>query len=94
LGVLAQLKKVLITVPPLLLGEADSFAKAEGMNRSQMIREAMRMYIRDRGRASLRKRLENGYRQMASLSRVIAEEFSEADAEALTLYEEKLAECE
>lgn len=42
-------KRVLIQIPDLLLSEVDAIAEAEQRTRSELIREAMRLYIRKQG---------------------------------------------
>lgn len=39
-------ERVLISIPPGLLDEADSFAKDQYMNRSELIRAALLAFIR------------------------------------------------
>lgn len=88
---MAQVKRIMITLPDSLLQEVDGIARQEKRNRSEFIREAMRRYIQEKSRLELRERLKEGYRKMARLSLEIAGEAVAAENEALALYEEVLA---
>jgi CopG family transcriptional regulator/antitoxin EndoAI len=48
---------------------------AEKGNRSRLINEAVKHYIREMGRANLRERLKEGARQRAERDRRLAEEW-------------------
>jgi len=91
---LSQLKKVLITVPDSLLEAVDSAAKVENVNRSEFVREAMKMYLSERRKHTRKEQLKKGYQQMAELNLSLAEVYFDAEEEAFSSYEEKLAECE
>lgn len=91
---MSQLKKVLICVPDALLAEVDSYVKGKNTNRSEFVREAMRVYLSERMQKNREEQLKNGYCQMADINRNIAELCLCADSETLCAYEEKLAECE
>ena len=88
---MAQVKRVMITMPNSLLEEVDGLARQENRNRSEFIREVMRCYIDERRRMELRERLKEGYRTMSQLNRELAEEGSSAAQQSLALYEEVLA---
>lgn len=91
---MSQLKKVLITVPDSLLEAVDSAAKVENVNRSEFVREAMKMYLSERRKHTRKEQLKKGYQQMAELNLSLAEVYFDAEEEAFSSYEEKLAECE
>ena len=91
---MSQLKKVLITVPDSLLEAVDSAAKVENINRSEFVREAMKMYLSERRKHTRKEQLKKGYQQMAEINLSLAEVYFDAEEEAFSSYEEKLAECE
>ena len=91
---MSQLKKVLITVPDSLLEAVDSAAKVENVNRSEFVREAMKLYLSERKKRARKEELKKGYQEMAALNLSLAETFFVAEEEALLATEEKLAECE
>ncbi len=92
--VLSHRKKILISLPDTLLTEFDTMATAKKINRSKLIREAMKRYIKEQKHASLTASLKKGYEQMADINLEIAEFSLEADNIQQQSYEEKLAECE
>jgi len=91
---LPQLRKILITLPETLLREVDNLVLNQKTSRSELVREAMRLYIRERKRIELRERMKKGYQEMAEINKDFADMCFEADSKILLSYEEKLAECE
>jgi CopG family transcriptional regulator/antitoxin EndoAI len=91
---LSQLKKVLITVPDSLLQAVDKAAKGDKVNRSEFVREAMKLYLHEKKRRTNSEKMKKGYQEMAELNLNLAETFFAAEEEAFSSYEEKLAECE
>lgn len=91
---MSQLKKVLITVPDALLAQVDSAASSENVNRSEFVREAMKMYLREKKKQSAAEQMKKGYQEMADINLNIAKMCFDADEKTLSAYEEKLAECE
>lgn len=55
---MAQLKKILISLPDNLLKEVDSIVAMEKINRSEFVREAMKLYIREKRRIEMRDKLK------------------------------------
>lgn len=78
---MADVKKVLITLPESLLSEVDYLASMDNKNRSEFIREAMQHYLKERKRLELRAQMIQGYSEMAGLSTAISEEWLEAENE-------------
>ena len=91
---MSQLKKVLITVPDALLAQVDSVASSENINRSEFVREAMKMYLREKKKQSVAEQMKKGYQEMADINLNIAMMCFDTDEQELAAYEEKLAECE
>ncbi len=85
-------KRIMIYVPEHLLVEMDTIVREERINRSEFVREAVRMYIIERRKQVLRERLIEGYQLMADLNLLLAEEGTED--ESLEYYERQLAEAE
>jgi len=65
---LAQLKKILISLPDNLLKEVDSIVAMEKINRSEFVREAMKLYIRKK---AISKWLKNMRKVSGSWKRVV-----------------------
>ena len=91
---MARQKKILISLPDSLLDEADSMASSQNINRSEFIREAMKLYIREKKKADIVCKLKKGYEEMAEFNLEYSEFCVESDNRQLLHYEEKLAECE
>lgn len=91
---MAQLKKILISLPDNLLKEVDSIVSVDKTNRSELVREAMRLYIRERRKLEMRDRMKKGYQEMAEINAKLAEMCFDADNEQQQKYEERLGELE
>jgi len=91
---LAQQKKILISLPDSLLQEVDEIVTMEKRNRSEFIRESMRLYLRERRKIKIKEELKAGYQMMGGLNRELAEKGLAADGQALALYESLLKEQE
>ncbi|MCQ2559328.1 MAG: ribbon-helix-helix protein, CopG family [Clostridia bacterium] len=83
---MAQVKRIIISIPDNLLEEADDMAQSEQINRSEFIREAMRLYIAERKKQILREQLRLGYLEMAKINLALALEACYLDNE-MTLFE-------
>lgn len=92
--ILSRQKKILISLPDALLAEVDNLATSQKVNRSEFIREAMRLYIHEKKKADLASKLKKGYEDMAKINIELAEFCIETDNIQQQNYEEKLAECE
>lgn len=92
--ILAQQKKILISLSDSLLKEVDTLAGLQNVNRSEFIREAMRLYIKERKRVELTDRMKKGYEEMAQINLEFAKYCYKTDCCQLLSYEEKLSECE
>jgi len=75
-------KKVIIGLPCNLLNEIDEMAKREKLNRSELIRQAIKMYLQDRKRKVIREMMQQGYMEMAKINLNIASEAFVAEEEA------------
>lgn len=91
---MAQYKKIMISLPDNLLEEIDNMATSEKINRSMLVREAMKLYIKEKGKIELRERMKKGYEGMAEINLRLAEICLQADNEQQIRYEEWLGEME
>lgn len=91
---MARQKKILISIPDSLLSETDSMAFSQNINRSEFIREALRLYIREKKRNDIAMKLKKGYEEMARINLDYSDYCLEPDNAQLQLYEDRLAECE
>jgi CopG family transcriptional regulator/antitoxin EndoAI len=88
---LAELKRIMVSVPSSLLSEVDVFSRAIGLNRSEVVREAVRMFMAEHARSELGRKLKEGYSEMASINSQMADECAAAEEEAFVRYERFLA---
>ena len=91
---MAQQKRILISLSDSLLSEVDALARAQNINRSEFIREAMKIYIRERKQIERCEQMKKGYIEMSKINLDIANECLYSDNEQLKNYEENLSECE
>lgn len=76
----------MISIPQNLLQEVDGLVKKENSNRSELIRQAMKMYLRERKKRHIRETMKQGYMEMANINLNMASEAFQAEEEAdLTL---------
>ena len=75
---MASVKRIMISLPESLLEEVDGLANTEQRNRSEFIREAMKCYIADKKKRSLREQMKKGYQEMAKINLSLAVENYEA----------------
>ncbi|MCX7779999.1 MAG: ribbon-helix-helix protein, CopG family [Negativicutes bacterium] len=91
---MADLKRIMISIPNSLLQEVDGIIAMEKLSRSQFVREAMRLYIEDRKRKAVRDLMKKGYQEMAIINLSLAEEGLMAETEVLETLPTLLAERE
>lgn len=76
------LKRIMISLPDSLLAEVDDIVEADRLNRSQFIRDAVRLSIAERKRRILREQMKKGYLEMATLNLSLAVEQYRLEVEA------------
>lgn len=91
---MADTRKILINLPNNLLKEVDDLVKEEQQNRSEFIREAMKLYLRERKKIRIRESMKKGYMEMGMINLEISELGVEEDQLILEKYEKILAESE
>jgi CopG family transcriptional regulator/antitoxin EndoAI len=82
---MADLKRIMISIPDSLLQEVDGIIASEKRNRSEFVREAMRLYIEEKKRKETRESMRRGYQEMAKINLVLAEEGLLAESELLEM---------
>lgn len=78
---MAERKRIIVTVPSTLLEEIDRLVGGRRGSRSELVLEAMRLYLAER-KYRLRESVKAGYAEMASLNLALAEEALVADNES------------
>ncbi|MDR3566048.1 MAG: ribbon-helix-helix protein, CopG family [Negativicutes bacterium] len=91
---MAELKRIMISIPNSLLQEVDGIIAMEKLSRSQFVREAMRLYIEERKRKAVRDMMRKGYQEMAIINLTLAEEGLTADVEVYEMMPTLLVERE
>jgi len=86
MGTAQAMRRIMITMPPDLLQQADEAATRLHSNRSQFIRQAIEFFLEEQRRRELRELLKEGYLAHAERDLRVAEEFAYADYEAVTWY--------
>ncbi len=75
-------KRIMISLPDQLLREVDGIVELEKSNRSELIRQAMRLYLGERKKRTLRESMQRGYMEMAKINLHIASEAFQAEEDA------------
>lgn len=81
---MAEVKRIMISLPDTLLREVDVIVASEQLNRSEFIREAMKLYIDERKRRTIRDQMKKGYSEMANINLMLANENSIFEEEVKT----------
>ena len=77
-------KRIMISLPDQLLREVDGIVEKEKSNRSEFIRQAMKLYLTERKRRALRETMQRGYMEMAKINLSMCDEAFQAEEEAET----------
>lgn len=85
-------KRIIITVPENLLSEVDDVTQSESKNRSEVVREAIKLYLGERKKNLMREQMKKGYLEMSEINLKIASETNGTAEEALANGIEKLLE--
>lgn len=75
-------KRIMISLPDYLLQEVDGVVENENSNRSELIRQAMRLYLLERKKRVLRETMQRGYMEMAKINLHMASEAFHAEEDA------------
>ncbi|MNY59740.1 Antitoxin EndoAI [compost metagenome] len=75
-------KRIMISLPDQLLQEVDGIVEQENSNRSELIRQAMKLYLMERKKRQLRDSMQRGYLEMAKINLHIASEAFHAEEDA------------
>jgi CopG family transcriptional regulator/antitoxin EndoAI len=89
----AESKRIIISLPTSLLEEVNDIISIENKNRSEIIREAMRFYLKEKRKSRLREEMRKGYLEMASINLLLCQEAFACEEEVRITVESKLVEC-
>ena len=87
---LSENKKVLVSIPEQLLKELDVAAKNEKTSRSDFIRKAIKLYLKEKRKMEIREKMKAGYLEMSGIYNNITEEDSKGEYEDFLSYETRL----
>lgn len=91
---MAETKRIMVNLPDSLLEEVDFIVSMEQKNRSEFIKEAMKLYIREKRKVEICEELKKGYKEMSQINLSLAEMGFEQDMVELDIYEAKLTGSE
>jgi CopG family transcriptional regulator/antitoxin EndoAI len=89
---LSASKRIMVTVPENLLSEVDDLVSGGSKNRSEVIREAIWFYLRERKRGLFQEQMKKGYLSMAGINLEFVYKTYGVEEEALENGIEKLLE--
>lgn len=84
-------KRIEINVPADLLSEIDEFSNLENKDLSEIVREAVVLYLAERKKILMIEQMKKGYQEMAAINLCIAGENNQ-DGDYKDLPEEKVLE--
>lgn len=93
-NLMAETKRIMVSLPNSLVEEVDFIVAMEKKNRSEFIKEAMKLYIREKRKVEVYEQLKYGYVEMSKINLTLAEMGLEQDIVELNAYEAKLTGCE
>lgn len=79
---MSDTRRIMISLPEQLLQEVDGVVQRENSNRSEFIRQAMKLYLNEKKKRIIREMMQQGYMEMAKINLNIASEAFEAEEEA------------
>lgn len=82
---MAELKRIMISIPETLLKEIDGIVAMDKLSRSQFVRDAMSLYIEERKHKAIIESMRKGYQEMAAINLTLAEEGLFVDADIIDM---------
>lgn len=87
---MADTKKIIVNLPDSLLKEVDDLVSVEENNRSDLIKEAMELYVREQRRLQIKEDMKQGYLEMSQINISLSEMGLAEDIRELYVYETNL----
>lgn len=75
-------KRMVVYIPEQLLSQVDGVARRDSANRSEIVREALRLYVTEQKKNDIRAKMQQGYQEMGRLNLRIASEAFPLEQEA------------
>jgi CopG family transcriptional regulator / antitoxin EndoAI len=79
---LSTSKRIMISLPRNLLQEVDGLVQRDKSNRSEFVRQAMKLYLQERKKRIIREMMQRGYMEMARINLNLSTEAFVAEEEA------------
>jgi CopG family transcriptional regulator / antitoxin EndoAI len=79
---LANSKRIMVSLPKNLLQEVDGLVQRDKSNRSEFVRQAMKLYLQERKKRIIREMMQRGYMEMARINLHLSTEAFVAEEEA------------
>lgn len=76
-------KRIFVSLPSYMLTEVDRFSNIDRKNRSQIVMEALDIYLGERRRVTMMEEMKRGYEEMAKINLEFACESCHWEEEAL-----------
>ncbi|MEA4988731.1 MAG: ribbon-helix-helix protein, CopG family [Anaerovorax sp.] len=83
-------KRIILSLKPEMLCEVDAQSEVRKMNRSEWIREAIALYLKEGEKIRIREQMRKGYQEMGLLNLQLSEEGLAQDQEDFAFYENRL----
>lgn len=91
---MANSEKIIVHLPSSLLQKTDHLAEIENMDRSQFLTKVIQCYLQQKCFEESRSKMEEGYKEMASINTALAELGMCLDLPSLEDYEGKISESD
>jgi len=75
-------RKIVVNVSEKMLAEIDQLGGITSRNRSEVVRDAIKQYLKEQRKRDLHEQMRKGYVEMGDINREIAEECFYGDHEA------------
>lgn len=79
---MAGTKRIMVSVPNYLLQEVDGIVQNDRMNRSELFRQAVKLYINERRKSFIRETMQRGYVEMGKINLQLSSEAFSAEQDA------------
>lgn len=79
---MSENKRMVVYIPEQLLSQVDGVARRDSANRSEIVREALRLYVTEQKKNDIRTKMQQGYQEMGRLNLRIASEAFPLEQEA------------
>lgn len=90
---MADAKRIKVKSRNSLIEEVDGVAYMEDENKNEFIKEAMKLYLRERRKIKTMEAMKNGYLEMSHINRKLSEDGFSQDVRDFLSYEMNLAGC-